>query len=361
MGFYIRKSLRAGPLRFNLSKSGIGVSAGITGFRVGTGPRGNYVHVGRNGLYYRTTLPSGTHSPESQNSSRISPRSNQSSTVDMREIESANILDLKDSTSSDLLSEMNDKQQKMIVWPFATMLSTFLLIFLIALKAPVWSMLITIPVAGIVIFLIHRHDQLSKTTILFYDLDEEAEKAYQALHNAIQDLALCEKSWHISSSGQITSLLEWKRQSGASQLVSRNPIKYSFLAPPYVSTNLSIPTIPVGKLFLYFFPDCLFVYQDKQFGAVSYSDLKVELGNKRFIENESLPTDAKTVDTTWRYVNKSGGPDRRFKDNRQLPIVLYSELLFKSNSGLNGLLQLSKPDMGKNLLEAIEKIVATQL
>lgn len=35
------------PFRFNLSNSGIGVSAGIKGFRVGTGPRGNYVHMGR--------------------------------------------------------------------------------------------------------------------------------------------------------------------------------------------------------------------------------------------------------------------------------------------------------------------------
>ena len=51
MGFYIRKSIKAGPFRFNLSKSGLGVSAGIPGFRVGTGPRGNYVHMGRNGIY----------------------------------------------------------------------------------------------------------------------------------------------------------------------------------------------------------------------------------------------------------------------------------------------------------------------
>jgi hypothetical protein len=29
MGFYLRKSISVGPLRFNLSKSGIGVSAGV--------------------------------------------------------------------------------------------------------------------------------------------------------------------------------------------------------------------------------------------------------------------------------------------------------------------------------------------
>jgi hypothetical protein len=56
MGFYIRKSVKAGPFRLNLSKSGIGVSAGIPGLRVGAGPRGTYVHMGGHGVYYRQTL-----------------------------------------------------------------------------------------------------------------------------------------------------------------------------------------------------------------------------------------------------------------------------------------------------------------
>lgn len=59
MGLYLRKSFRAGPIRFNLSKSGLGVSGGIKGARVGVGPKGSYVHAGRNGLYYRKQLSSG--------------------------------------------------------------------------------------------------------------------------------------------------------------------------------------------------------------------------------------------------------------------------------------------------------------
>lgn len=58
MAFYIRKSLRFGPLRFNLSKSGVGVSAGVKSLRIGAGPRGNYVHMGRGWLYYRASLSS---------------------------------------------------------------------------------------------------------------------------------------------------------------------------------------------------------------------------------------------------------------------------------------------------------------
>ena len=56
MPFYIRKSFSFGPLRINLSKSGLGASAGMTGPRVGAGPKGRYLHAGRGGLYYRKGL-----------------------------------------------------------------------------------------------------------------------------------------------------------------------------------------------------------------------------------------------------------------------------------------------------------------
>ena len=58
MGWYLRKSFGIGPIRLNLSKSGLGLSAGIKGLRIGTGPRDSYIHGGREGLYYRQSLGS---------------------------------------------------------------------------------------------------------------------------------------------------------------------------------------------------------------------------------------------------------------------------------------------------------------
>ncbi len=59
MGVYIRKSFNIGPLRINLSKSGIGLSIGVIGFRIGMKPSGQaYIHAGRKGLYYRKGLSS---------------------------------------------------------------------------------------------------------------------------------------------------------------------------------------------------------------------------------------------------------------------------------------------------------------
>jgi hypothetical protein len=58
MPFYLKKSFSSGPVRLNLSKSGLGVSLGTKGLRIGIGPRGSYIHGGRKGLYYRQQLSS---------------------------------------------------------------------------------------------------------------------------------------------------------------------------------------------------------------------------------------------------------------------------------------------------------------
>ncbi len=66
MGWYLRKSFAFGPLRLNLSKSGIGASVGVTGLRVSTGPKGKQLNAGREGLYYRASLNSPRNPPQSE-------------------------------------------------------------------------------------------------------------------------------------------------------------------------------------------------------------------------------------------------------------------------------------------------------
>ena len=38
MPIYLKKAFSFGPFRLNLSKSGLGLSFGVTGLRIGTGP-----------------------------------------------------------------------------------------------------------------------------------------------------------------------------------------------------------------------------------------------------------------------------------------------------------------------------------
>lgn len=56
MGWRFRRSLKLGPLRLNFSKSGIGYSAGVRGFRVGTDAKGRTytaASIPGTGLYNR--------------------------------------------------------------------------------------------------------------------------------------------------------------------------------------------------------------------------------------------------------------------------------------------------------------------
>jgi hypothetical protein len=115
MGLYFRRSVRVGPLRFNFSTSGIGVSAGIPGFRVGTGPRGAYVRMGARGVYYRQSLgsPRTRRGPGPVRVPTFDPSSPQApdfSVGPMQEIDSTSVLELTDSSSQALLEEIQHRQ-----------------------------------------------------------------------------------------------------------------------------------------------------------------------------------------------------------------------------------------------------------
>jgi hypothetical protein len=106
MGFYIRRSVKAGPFRLNLSKSGIGVSAGIPGLRVGSSPRGSYVHMGGHGVYYRQTLSS----PKQRSSSPRPASHNRTIAPSAQlvwELPKVTPVDLTDSSPSALVEDLN--------------------------------------------------------------------------------------------------------------------------------------------------------------------------------------------------------------------------------------------------------------
>ena len=59
---------------------------------------------------------------------------------------------------------------------------------------------------------------------------------------------------------------------------------------------------------------------------VDIDDVSVEFGSTNFIETSAVPSDAKILSYTWKYMNKNGGPDKRYNDNYKIPLVNYAEL-----------------------------------
>lgn len=356
MGFYLRKSIRVGPLRFNLSKSGVGVSAGIKGLRFGSGPRGNYVHLGRGGLYYRATLPTASNVvlPEPVAPAVSQLPADSGTHAPLEEIESAHVLQLVDSSSREILDELNKKRTRVRLWPAVAVFGMIVSALAVYYERPDWQLLLVAILGGALTYAAHLRDALAKTVVLFYDFDEELEAVYARFHEAASSLAACASIWHIEASGCVH---DRKYHAGASNLIQRKITLFQKRDPPYVKTNIETVAVGVGRQILHFFPDRVFIYDAHGVGAVGYEDLQINVRATQFIEEESVPTDAEIVGQTWKYVNKSGEPDRRFKDNRQLPVCRYDEISLSSCTGLNEVLQVSRQGVGNDFASAIRLLI----
>lgn len=358
MGIYLRKSINVGPLRFNLSKSGIGISTGFKGFRIGSGPRGNYVHMGRGGVQYRATLPPASHpAPKYSDSPDANPTIQLSTHAPLERIESADVSQIVDSSSQELLNELNEKWKRPLIWPWVAAASA-IAYFGIPNEFPNWSSYVVFILGCIAIYYTYTKDLLNKTVVLFYEFEPDIEVAYTGLHDAAEQLASCAASWHIAAAGQV---YDPKYHAGAGALVQRKKTSIKKAEPPFLKTNIETIQIGVGRQVLHFFPDRVLIFDKGRVGAINYQDLIIEVSPKQFIEEQGVPRDAKVVDRTWRYVNKKGGPDKRFKDNREIPVCLYDELQFSSHTGLNEVIQISKAGIGSDFANAVKILARLEL
>ncbi len=198
-----------------------------------------------------------------------------------------------------------------------------------------------------------HHDVLKGTAILQYALEDEPGRKFGQLQNAFTQLSGCQAVWHVNAAGHTD---DWKRNSGVGTLTRRSTMRPSFGVPPRVNCNIKVPVLKATRTALYFFPDRLLVYDSGGVGAVPYSDLHAQAGQVRFVEADQVPRDAAQVGTTWQFVNKKGGPDRRFNNNRQLPVMLYGELLLTSVSGLKVLFQMSVPATAVGVAAALSSL-----
>jgi Protein of unknown function (DUF4236) len=350
MGFYLRKSVSVGPFRFNLSGAGLGVSVGVPGFRVGSGPRGNYVHLGRAGVYYRHTF-SPTASPQPRYSPPMLPIA--ASHAAMQEIESEGAAMIVDSSSEELLDEIRAKRRKLSLRPFAIVGTVLLLLVAMRAEWPGWA-LMTAALTGLaIIFAAAYRDRVEKTVVVLYEFEPHVEEAFRRFSEWAQALAASGRTWHVAATGAV---FDRKYHAGASNLVQRHPTAIRTAEPPLVKTNVPVVSIAAGRHTLYFLPDRLLVYDRSGVGAISYRSLEIAVSRQRFIEDGGVPHDATVVDHTWKYVNKDGSPDRRFSDNRQIPVCLYDELTLRTSSGLHEVVQVSRSGIGDGFVAAVRHL-----
>lgn len=159
--------------------------------------------------------------------------------------------------------------------------------------------------------------------------EEETNAFLTFLHNI--DVSMPAKMMRVKTAGTYDSLMDWKKNAGASSYVSITKDSHLKLSSiPGVNSNVRYPKLRSGSLHAWFTPDGIIVKEtaQSQWSVFEYSDIEVEQYSSRRLIDGKIYKDTKVVDHTWKYVNKKGGPDKRFKDNKKLPIVQYGEVVF---------------------------------
>ena len=360
MALSFRKSFGNSLFRVNVSKSGLSYSTGVKGARVTVGPKGTYVTFNSHGLQYRKKIGS------PQVSSVPSPEEQPSQAYNgIHTITSADVDHLTDTDSKDFIQELTEKAQKRSyqVW-FAIM--PFLVglgVLLTAFTASDFFWILAALLFSVFIMLYIWTGCLDKERFemeIHYEMDSNIRLIHDKFISHFAELTQSSKKWqylHASSTN------DYKRTGGASKLINRIPI-VSILTDQkpirFFVTNVNIPHIKLRNTELYFLPERLLIKRDNKFAAVFYQNMSISGNTMRFIEEEGAPRDAVVVGQTWKYLNKKGGPDKRFNNNRQIPICQYSEYTIKSETGVYEIITTSKIGALDNFASLLSQIGSLQ-
>lgn len=451
MGSYFRKSKSFGPIRLNFSKSGVGVSTGVTGARMVFSPKGTYVHLGRNGLYYKKHISVKGNSKNQDSQEFQEVPTTQIAGANETVIETVNFDNLSDVDSQDFINELEKKDRKVSLLKLSFWLGIILLLAntiyfffpydyksesgLVAnVKSNVVNIRAESNTTSLVVTQVKKQDRLivlndsignnwllveannligyiyaplvekkmeilsedplirftesemlayisfslilvlwifsliktsqldkkRKTVEIYYELDDEMNDIYEQFLGSFKKFLGVKRVWQMktSSSGH-----DKKYHGGASTLVKRDLVtdfSLNKLPMRYFKTNASIPYIGLSNLKLYFLPERLLIKKDSRYASVMYKNLRLSANDSSFVESGLVASDSDIIDYTWRYVNKQGGPDKRFSNNKKIPVCLYSNYYFESEQGLQEIIQTSKNRGFDSFMEILNEIGSKQ-
>lgn len=326
----------------NFSASGISTTIGPKGMNINFSKNGTYLNTGipGTGLYDRHRLDSNQKfqdntAPEfSQYPSTLINESDLIQTKDIEATTSEGLNELK-KTLIDCFEERIEIEKEISKMETSCSFASFLYFI---------SYLLVI---GFFIkwfknnFLEKREDlielkqQLADCYIdLDFHLDPIYDNQFSNVHQSFRILASCEKIWDLTSESSIDRHVQ---RTSASSAVKRERVQFSYKNIDIIKTKYSpmhLENANGGNIFIY--PTFIAIINNaKSFGLIDIRDLNFSFNMQKFIETESLATDADVVDKTWTKVNKDGSPDKRFKENYQIPVCKYGEISLKTSSGLN--------------------------
>ncbi|MDR2596056.1 MAG: hypothetical protein LBC76_01925 [Treponema sp.] len=180
-----------------------------------------------------------------------------------------------------------------------------------------------------------------KKPCLLYDISPKKEKILQAFYEEISKIDESEIIWSVKTADRHN---DPKRHAGATSSVLRKKVYFYESSIKSIETNVFTPSI--GN-FLYFFPDVIYYYNQNKLEPIFYDKMEIQLSTSQFREDNEVPSDSEEIGSTWLYVNKDGGPDKRFGNNRKIPIMKYCEIKIKNGDEASFRIMTSNYEIGK--------------
>jgi len=190
-------------------------------------------------------------------------------------------------------------------------------------------------------------EQVNESAVkLEVEFDAEIKVKYEHLVAKFQELAKCQKIWDITSAHSQNKAIT---RSLADTTVARREVKFGLSGIEDIqSTYQPLWLKNANGADLYIYPNFLIMYTSKtEFAIIGFDEIEFHQNQLKFVETSKVPSDSKVVGKTWAKVNKNGTPDKRFKDNYEIPLVEYGDISLQTKTGLNEQYQFSNLEATK--------------
>jgi hypothetical protein len=189
---------------------------------------------------------------------------------------------------------------------------------------------------------------------LDFAIDEPSSEAWDSLVSSFKNLRVCSSIWDVTSSFNTNQFAE---RTTAYHSIDRIPVRLFVTNSELISTKwLSLRFGNANGHDIYLYPGFAMMrdhYDD--FALIGINELEIECSSTMFLEEETIPADAKIVGETWKKSNKDGSPDRRFANNYRIPIAQYGKISIRSKTGMHEQYMFSNLTAAEQFYQAFQE------
>ena len=154
-----------------------------------------------------------------------------------------------------------------------------------------------------------------------YVLAPEAEIKLKQILRAFATLSRCSGVWSYQVQ-ENTNDKQWKYNAGGLFSVAKLPIAIFNRPIPNIETNITVCGVTYLGMAIYFLPEKLLVIEGTQIRHIPYNQLEIARTHLEYVEAQGqVFPDSVIVEHRWKFINRDGSPDKRFKGNVQVPLV----------------------------------------